>query len=67
MSGRGEGQRHQVPGDFDLAIRKVFETMPSQFSSAAQGVARGKRSEIDYRNGLIERRGAGLRRQAPRH
>ena len=33
--------------------------MASQFSSTAQDLARGKRSEIDYLNGLIVRRGAG--------
>ncbi|UUZ70582.1 2-dehydropantoate 2-reductase [Polaromonas sp. P1(28)-13] len=50
----------QVPGDVDAAIRKIAETMPSQFSSTAQDLARGKRSEIDYLNGLIVRRGEAL-------
>jgi 2-dehydropantoate 2-reductase len=50
----------QVPGDVDAAIRKIAETMPAQFSSTAQDLARGKRSEIDYLNGLIVQRGAAL-------
>jgi 2-dehydropantoate 2-reductase len=50
----------QVAGDVDAAIRKIAGTMPSQFSSTAQDLARGKRSEIDYLNGLIVRRGEAL-------
>lgn len=50
----------QVAGDVDAAIRKIFETMPNQLSSTAQDLARGKRSEIDYLNGLIVRRGQVL-------
>ena len=50
----------QVPGDVNAAIRKIAETMPSQFSSTAQDLARGKRSEIDYLNGLVVRRGEAL-------
>ena len=50
----------QVPGDVDAAIRKIAETMPGQYSSTAQDLARGKRSEIDYLNGLIVRRGEAL-------
>ena len=50
----------QVPGDVDAAVRKIAETMPAQFSSTAQDMARGKRSEIDYLNGLIVRRGEVL-------
>ena len=50
----------QVAGDVDAAIRKIFDTMPNQLSSTAQDLARGKRSEIDYLNGLIVRRGQAL-------
>ena len=50
----------QVAGDVDAAIRKIAETMPSQFSSTAQDLARGKHSEIDYLNGLIVQRGEAL-------
>ena len=50
----------QVAGDVDAAIRKIFESMPNQFSSTAQDLARGKRSEIDFLNGLVVRRGDAL-------
>ena len=50
----------QVPGDVDAAILKIAESMPSQFSSTAQDLARGKPSEIDYLNGLIVQRGEAL-------
>jgi 2-dehydropantoate 2-reductase len=50
----------QLPGDIDLAVGRIAETMPSQFSSTAQDVARRKPSEIDYLNGLVVRRGAEL-------
>ena len=46
-----------VPGNVEAAIRNIAESMPAQFSSTAQDLARGKRSEIDYLNGLIVRRG----------
>lgn len=47
-----------VPGDVDAAVRKIAESMPSQYSSTAQDLARGKPSEIDYLNGHVVRRGA---------
>jgi len=34
--------------------------MPNQYSSTAQDLARGKRSEIDHLNGYVLRRGAAL-------
>ena len=49
-----------VAGDVDAAVRKIAQSMPSQFSSTAQDLARGKRSEIDYLNGLVVRRGQAL-------
>ena len=49
-----------LPGDVDAAVRKIAETVPGQYSSTAQDLARGKRSEIDYLNGLIMRRGEAL-------
>ena len=49
-----------LAGDVDVAIRKIIETMPTQFSSTAQDVARGKPSEIDHLNGFIVRRGQAL-------
>ncbi|MEO8121300.1 MAG: ketopantoate reductase C-terminal domain-containing protein, partial [Rhodoferax sp.] len=50
----------QVAGDMHAAIRKIAETMPSQFSSTAQDLARHKSTEIDYLNGLIVQRGEAL-------
>ena len=39
---------------------KLAEAMPTQYSSTAQDLARGKRTEIDYLNGLVVRRGEAL-------
>ena len=50
----------QVAGDVAAAIRKIFETMPNQLSSTGHDLSRGKRTEIDYLNGLIVRRGEAL-------
>ena len=50
----------RLPGDIELAVRRIAETMPAQTSSTAQDLARGKRSEIDHLNGLIVRRGDAL-------
>jgi 2-dehydropantoate 2-reductase len=49
-----------IPGDVDAAIRKIAETVPGQYSSTAQDLARSKRTEIDHLNGLILRRGEAL-------
>jgi 2-dehydropantoate 2-reductase len=49
-----------IPGDVDAAVRKIAETVPGQYSSTAQDLARGRRSEIDHLNGLIVRRGETL-------
>ncbi|MBX3659448.1 MAG: 2-dehydropantoate 2-reductase [Ramlibacter sp.] len=46
-----------LPGDVHAAIHKIVQSMPAQYSSTAQDLARGKRTEIDYLNGLIVRRG----------
>ncbi len=48
------------PGSVHDAVNKLSASMPLQFSSTAQDLARGKRSEIDYLNGLIVRRGEAL-------
>jgi 2-dehydropantoate 2-reductase len=55
---RAEGV--QLPQGLDGTIRRIAETMPTQYSSTAQDLARGKRSEIDYLNGLVVRRGQAL-------
>lgn len=49
-----------VVGDTDAAIRAIAQSMPSQYSSTAQDLARGKLSEIDHLNGLVVRRGEAL-------
>jgi 2-dehydropantoate 2-reductase len=50
----------RLPGDVDAAVRRIAETVPGQYSSTAQDLARGKHSEIDHLNGLIVRRGEAL-------
>lgn len=49
-----------IPGDVDLAVRRIAETMPSQYSSTAQDLMRGKPSEIDHLNGYVVQRGSAL-------
>ncbi|HVE51900.1 MAG TPA: 2-dehydropantoate 2-reductase [Ramlibacter sp.] len=55
---RAEGV--DVPGDPQAAARKLVETMPTQYSSTAQDLARGKPTEIDFLNGYVVRRGEAL-------
>ncbi len=50
----------EVPGDVHAVVARLVESMPSQMSSTAQDLARGKRTEIDHLNGLIVRRGEAL-------
>ena len=49
-----------IPGDVDVAVRKIAETAAGQYASTARDLARGKRSEIDHLNGLVVRRGETL-------
>ncbi len=49
-----------VPGDIREAVQRIARTMPAQFSSTAQDLARHKPSEIDYLNGHVLRRGEAL-------
>lgn len=49
-----------VSGDVLGAVEKIAETMPGQYSSTAQDLARGKPSEIDYLNGYIVGKGKEL-------
>jgi 2-dehydropantoate 2-reductase len=55
---REEGVR--LPADLDVAVERIAQTMPSQFSSTAQDLARGKPTEIDFLNGLVVRLGEAL-------
>ena len=54
------GEGVDVPGDSWQAVERIAHTMPAQFSSTAQDMARGKRSEIDHLNGHVLRRGQAL-------
>jgi 2-dehydropantoate 2-reductase len=49
-----------VPGDAHEAVRQIALSMPAQYSSTAQDMARGKVSEIDYLNGYVVRQGEAL-------
>ena len=50
----------QVPGDVNLAVLQIAQTMAGQYSSTAQDLMRGKPSEIDHLNGLVVQRGQAL-------
>ena len=49
-----------LPPDIESAVTRIAQTMPGQYSSTAQDLARGKRSEIDHLNGYVVRRGAAM-------
>lgn len=49
-----------VPDTVTEAVRRIPLTMAAQFSSTAQDLARGRRSEIEHLNGHVVRRGAAL-------
>jgi 2-dehydropantoate 2-reductase len=51
----------QLPLDTALkAMEHIARAMPSQLSSTAQDMARGRPTEIDHLNGFVARRGAEL-------
>jgi 2-dehydropantoate 2-reductase len=49
-----------VPGDTWAGVEKIAATMPTQISSTAQDLARGKPTEIDHLNGYVLRKGEPL-------
>src|SRR2546426_3279813 len=49
-----------VPRDLLQAVPRIAETMPGQFSSTAQDLARGKPTEIDHLHGFAGLEGEGL-------
>jgi 2-dehydropantoate 2-reductase len=49
-----------VPGDAWEAVERIARTVPRQYSSTAQDLARGKPSEIDHLNGFVAREGERL-------
>lgn len=55
-----QGEGVCVLGDPWEAVQRIARTMPSQCSSTAQDLARGKRSEIDFLNGHVARKGETL-------
>ncbi|HET7525392.1 MAG TPA: 2-dehydropantoate 2-reductase [Burkholderiaceae bacterium] len=54
---QAEGVALSLPESME-AMERIAPAMPAQFSSTAQDMARGKRSEIDHLNGTVVRRGA---------
>lgn len=55
-----QAARVVVPGNVWEAVERIAQTMPAQFSSTAQDLSRGKRSEIDHLNGYVLRKGQSL-------
>jgi 2-dehydropantoate 2-reductase len=49
-----------LPPGLQASVDGLADSMPTQASSTAQDLARGRRSEIDFLNGLIVRRGQAL-------
>lgn len=49
-----------IPADIKETTLALAGTMPGQYSSTAQDLARGKPTEIDYLNGYVVRKGAAL-------
>src|SRR5688500_11292969 len=49
-----------VPADMHETVRRIAQTMPEQFSSTAQDLARKKMTEIDPLNGYVVRKGGAL-------
>jgi len=52
--------RVELPGDMHEAVPGIARTMPGQFSSTAQDLARRKPTEIDHLNGYVVRKGEAL-------
>ena len=54
-----------VPGDMHETVRRIAQTMPAQFSSTAQDLARRKKTEIEHLNGYVVRKGETLGVRTP--
>lgn len=50
----------EVDGDMHKAAERIAQTMPGQYSSTAQDLARGKKTEIEHLNGVVVRKGEAL-------
>ena len=55
----------QVPGDMHETVRRIAQTMPGQYSSTAQDLARQKKTEIEHLNGFVVRKGESLGVRTP--
>jgi 2-dehydropantoate 2-reductase len=49
-----------VQDDAWQTVERIAATIPAQYSSTAQDLARGKRTEIDHLNGYVVRKGESL-------
>ena len=49
-----------VPGDMHETVRRIAQTMPGQYSSTAQDLARKKKTEIEHLNGFVVSKGQAL-------
>jgi 2-dehydropantoate 2-reductase len=47
-----------LPPGIETSVMDIARTMPTQTSSTAQDLARGRRTEIDHLNGYVVRKGA---------
>jgi len=54
-----------VPGDMHETVRRIAQTMPGQFSSTAQDLARQKKTEIEHLNGFVVGKGEALGVRTP--
>jgi 2-dehydropantoate 2-reductase len=55
----------EVPADMHEAARRIAQSMPGQYSSTAQDLARGKKTEIAHLNGYVVRKGEALGVRTP--
>jgi 2-dehydropantoate 2-reductase len=55
----------KVPGDILRTVPGIAASMPNQYSSTAQDLARGKKSEIDHLNGYVVQTAEKLGLKAP--
>lgn len=50
----------RLADDMHAATAQIARTMPAQYSSTAQDLAKGKKSEIEHLNGVVVRKGEAL-------
>jgi 2-dehydropantoate 2-reductase len=55
----------QIPADMHETVRRLAQTMPGQYSSTAQDLARQKKTEIDHLNGFVVSKGEALGVRTP--